>query len=673
MSKTQQAKEANAPLMRERENEEAIHVQENKRRKRRIMKVAVYMMFGLIVVGVFAVWLFHKDSNESISMGPNFKFTVKARTLEIHNEEGDVVLYADLGMRLKATPYEQCWNDRINKYEVNCIDWRKMAKINFIRNEGQTNSCYSFVWTAFSETFEAEDCFYIQRDNWYGHLSDSYKTWPIKDVQMHNVSYYPKYPDKLEKNIVPFWLSSAGVSIVINNNIPFSVSWNVTAQRQLCISATKSFKSITDQPVLRYTICQGEDMQQTYYRTKEFLEKYLEKIPVIPEINSVTPYPVNYVSNSGDIDKLLSDSRILSNAKCTYFELFNDWEKEYGDLVIKPELLSKLRSLQITLRNHDCKFMVPVSAFFAFSSKNFDVGISEKYFVRDEMNLVSKLLNWDGHEGAVLDITNPNATQWYNNHLQLLLSEIDIGAFKLLHVDIPTLITFQDKNASVLDYPKFFGKMLSDLNVTLVSENVAGFMLNEIHVAVQPIMNVSEEHHCFNGLISNTFLLGLEGYSLIIANGEILTKFDVSDELLTRWLQLVIFYPGIRLPVFLPNLENDVMKKRFYNLSKLRNEFVIPYLRELQENQSNDPLIRPLWWIDPQDSIAQTIDDEFLVGDKILVTPILCEGDVKRQVYLPEGLWKGPTGMVEGNLQMSNTVSKFKLCGSYLIRIRSDL
>ena len=37
------------------------------------------------------------------------------------------------------------------------------------------------------------------------------------------------------------------------------------------------------------------------------------------------------------------------------------------------------------------------------------------------------------------------------------------------------------------------------------------------------------------------------------------------------------------------------------------------------------------------DEEALTIEDEFLLGDSLLVAPILEEGAIKRDVYLPRG------------------------------------
>lgn len=48
----------------------------------------------------------------------------------------------------------------------------------------------------------------------------------------------------------------------------------------------------------------------------------------------------------------------------------------------------------------------------------------------------------------------------------------------------------------------------------------------------------------------------------------------------------------------------------------------------------------PIWWVDPTDKVAQGIDDQYMLGDTILVAPIVKEGAKKRDVYLPIGKWK---------------------------------
>ena len=53
------------------------------------------------------------------------------------------------------------------------------------------------------------------------------------------------------------------------------------------------------------------------------------------------------------------------------------------------------------------------------------------------------------------------------------------------------------------------------------------------------------------------------------------------------------------------------------------------------------PIVRPLWWISPEDKDALMIDNEFLLGDELLVAPVLENKSRQRDIYLPPGgRWK---------------------------------
>ena len=52
------------------------------------------------------------------------------------------------------------------------------------------------------------------------------------------------------------------------------------------------------------------------------------------------------------------------------------------------------------------------------------------------------------------------------------------------------------------------------------------------------------------------------------------------------------------------------------------------------------PINRPIWWLDPTDGEALRVDDEFLLGDNLLVAPVMYEGAMARDIYLPVGEWR---------------------------------
>ena len=52
------------------------------------------------------------------------------------------------------------------------------------------------------------------------------------------------------------------------------------------------------------------------------------------------------------------------------------------------------------------------------------------------------------------------------------------------------------------------------------------------------------------------------------------------------------------------------------------------------------PPVRPMMMEFESDRNTWAIDDQFMLGDKILVAPIFQAGATERDVYLPEGRWE---------------------------------
>jgi alpha-glucosidase (family GH31 glycosyl hydrolase) len=55
---------------------------------------------------------------------------------------------------------------------------------------------------------------------------------------------------------------------------------------------------------------------------------------------------------------------------------------------------------------------------------------------------------------------------------------------------------------------------------------------------------------------------------------------------------------------------------------------------------TGEPVIRPVFWLAPHDHRALVCDDQFLVGNKLLVAPVVHEAKRERAIYLPPGTWK---------------------------------
>jgi alpha-glucosidase len=119
-----------------------------------------------------------------------------------------------------------------------------------------------------------------------------------------------------------------------------------------------------------------------------------------------------------------------------------------------------------------------------------------------------------------------------------------------------------------------------------------------------------------------------------------------SSELFIRWFQLASFLPFFRThcAFFLPNREPWEFGEEALQILRQQLKWryrLLPYWYTLawQTSQNGHPLVRPLWWHDPQDQQLWVRADAFLVGEALLVAPILREGAQRRKLYLPRGIW----------------------------------
>jgi len=119
-----------------------------------------------------------------------------------------------------------------------------------------------------------------------------------------------------------------------------------------------------------------------------------------------------------------------------------------------------------------------------------------------------------------------------------------------------------------------------------------------------------------------------------------------SPELYLRWFQLASFMPFFRThsAVGTPRREPWVFGEPYTSVHRdfLRLRYsLLPYLYTLawEASQSGVPLVRPLFWSHPKNPEYWQIEDQFFLGDALLVAPVLEAGCRHREVVFPPGQW----------------------------------
>ncbi len=119
-----------------------------------------------------------------------------------------------------------------------------------------------------------------------------------------------------------------------------------------------------------------------------------------------------------------------------------------------------------------------------------------------------------------------------------------------------------------------------------------------------------------------------------------------SAELFVRWFQLATFLPFFRTHSAKATSRREPWSFGPEVLAIVR-EFLrlryrlLPYLYTLawEASQTGHPFVRPLFWPDQTDETLWDVQDAFLLGDALLVAPVLEQGARSRDVPLPAEAW----------------------------------
>ncbi|MCX4452633.1 glycosyl hydrolase [Streptomyces sp. NBC_01340] len=119
-----------------------------------------------------------------------------------------------------------------------------------------------------------------------------------------------------------------------------------------------------------------------------------------------------------------------------------------------------------------------------------------------------------------------------------------------------------------------------------------------------------------------------------------------SPELYLRWFQLGAYLPLFRTHASLRagrrepwEFGDDVLEHARAALVERRR--LLPYFMTLAQlaRRTGAPYVRPLWWAAPEDRSLRDCEDAFMLGDCLLVAPVLDHGADRRAVQLPRGRW----------------------------------
>ncbi|XP_064608013.1 myogenesis-regulating glycosidase-like isoform X2 [Liolophura sinensis] len=623
------------------------------------LKIVVVILFLMILVGVLVTWSFYKEERLAILSGQKFRFMEDTRTLYLAFDSSDPVEEGVLGLNLPSWQLPKSCSDEWEEINKLCYWWRNGASLKVLYYKLNSMHCYNVTWESLNRNIEPKDCYDIGILDWYGlsaNIRGSHHT-----LSAQNFSYVPLVPGGgrvLGSVVERYWLASNGIAFITSEEDPILLSWNNDLPDKFCIWSSYRHpfyarKTAGNLSHLHYTMCKADNMETTHLAMRQFFNTAPSpQTPVLRDWLRTPVWaigPVNLTNVTEPLHAMALDliDFLDSNStqSCGVVELDFGWETYLGDLAFKTEDLEDITLMLQNLSSHGCQLSLPVSLFSHFLSRNFDYLLRKNYFVRDAGGDAVGLTKWQGDQLAYLDISNPDAVKWFLTKLKILKAKFGIHTFKFLHGE-SGILPFKAQFKETFDpvwYTTTYNYLVTNFTNTTLMHSGMGTQNLPIAISIMGRLEMRGPDRCLTDIIPSLLTAGILGYPYLALDGsELWSQGIVGEDLFLRWTQMSAFLPVMKVYTpphgFTP--QNFELLK---NWTQFHIKTIIPLINKLaQEVMHGAPLIRPIWWVDPQDAVAQGIGDEFLVGNDILVAPVLCEKTRKRNIYLPSGKWKDP-------------------------------
>uniref|UniRef100_T1IJ53 Glycoside hydrolase family 31 N-terminal domain-containing protein n=1 Tax=Strigamia maritima TaxID=126957 RepID=T1IJ53_STRMM len=613
------------------------------------LKAFVVFIFFLIIIYLSLTYVFHKQQELQIlqtEIAEGIHFHDKTRTLRILNSNLQDVLKIQVGQYLPPDliPYECFLEDIVY---TKCFRWKNAGQLTIRRHPDSSNitvsRCYDISWDGLSQNTPLCDCFSINDAKWFGFGNVYGNPWPLNGRT--NFSFIPfvtgSDDSSLGSILNRYLLSSKGISISIDSSVPLFVSLH---QNGICLKSERAwpYSTVSNSSLrMSYSICSGSDVKSVHEFTVNELRPKAETVSDLKYFMKQVIWTPNIDMNTESLMTYLD--AVMELGISNNLLVIDKWQQEEGDLTFDPIKFPNFNDTLDAIRLKKFDVILKAHPYISTSSKNYLKHI--RFWIRDENNVVPALTRWNNiSSAAILDFTNPEACDWFINKLKSLPVPHFVfqGGQSFF---LPRRYTLFDPvfNPDILS--QIYASKIAEISVGMNTASVKQLDLN--YVSVSPRTPTWDRERGLNSILPLVFTLGIIGFPFI--NPGTVGGDGISDpELYTRWLQLSIFLPVLQLS-HSPKTLSDECFQETKKLLEIRSRLVIPLLEQLVEDGVKGvPLIRPLWWVAPNDSVALEVDSEFLVGDDLLVAPVLESGSQFRDIYIPQGIWNNSGRLVAG-------------------------
>ncbi len=332
----------------------------------------------------------------------------------------------------------------------------------------------------------------------------------------------------------------------------------------------------------------------------------------------------------------------------------DNWFENHGDWQFHPGRFPDPAAMIRQLREWGFQVMLWVSPFISADSIVYRNLAARGLLVRDAETDKPVVREWWNGQSALLDVTHPDAIAWQHQALRRLMDKAGVDGFKFDAGD-PDYFRLGDRTYRPIDpvgYSEAWGRvgLQYALNEYRACWKLAGQAL---------VQRLRDKRHTWGrdglaDLVPNGLAQSLAGYAFtcpdMVGGGDIGSftnpDFKPDQELFVRTMQASALFPILQFSIAPWRVLDSEHWNYCYGAVQVRQELA-PYILEQARlaAQTGEPMMRPLAYNYP-DGGFETVTDQFLLGDNILVAPVIEKSAVSRTIAFPAGDWRDEKGTV---------------------------
>jgi alpha-glucosidase (family GH31 glycosyl hydrolase) len=332
------------------------------------------------------------------------------------------------------------------------------------------------------------------------------------------------------------------------------------------------------------------------------------------------------------------------------------WFNEMGDLSWNLSAFPSPFTMMRDFLQEGIRTILITEPYVVSQSLNFAEGDAGGYFATTSFGQTYLLPGWwsCGCNAALVDMSSEDArTWWWSKHPSFLGDEVaglwtDLGEPERHPSDMMHALGSADRVHNIYNL-LWAGAVYSGMTALRPGQRVfnltrSGFAGIQRYGVIPWSGDVARS---FGGLAVQPPMMLNSGMSGLAYHNSDIGGFccgTTTPELYARWMQYGTLCPIARAHGTGQGTEPWTFGAAAENISRSYIELryrLLPYLYTLAFENFNtgNPNARALVMRYPDDPVAATSSDSYLLGDALLVSPVVQEGQFSKDVYLPDGGW----------------------------------